>query len=176
MWGQPTFPGTYAPRYVGSLSLSSFRVVLCAHRHIRRVPHQWNKSRDTSSPGNKNSVGRELVRVKCSLPRPEFGWFPAHLGLPHLFSRPACRRKKLTTQRKSLSRLTTTRGRKKHERRLNPFPPRKSLSTDEFPQHGERNKQPDRPEHLLSTAYSLSLEPQVSRASAPQNCDVLRFA
>ena len=38
--------------------VSSHSAVLCAHRHVRQVPHQWNKSRDTLSPGNKISVGR----------------------------------------------------------------------------------------------------------------------
>ena len=118
-------------------------------------------------PEVRSPSAEKHVRVKSSLPGPEFGWYPAHLGLPHLFSRPTRRRKKLPRQRKTLSRLTTTRG-CTHKRRLRPFPPRKSLCTDEFPQHGERNKQPDRPEHLLSTAFSLSLEPQVSLPSAPQ--------
>ena len=73
--------------------ISSHSAVLCAHRHIRQVPHQWNKSRDTSSPGNKISVSRQHYRVKSGPHRLEFGRCPAHLGLPHLFSRPTLRRK-----------------------------------------------------------------------------------
>ena len=93
---------------------------------------------------------------------------PRALRTDTLFFSPRTQGKRLPTQCETLSRLTTTRA-CTHKRRLRPFAPRKSLSTDEFPQHGERSKQLDRlPKHALSTAFSLSTEPQVSRFSAPR--------
>ena len=160
-------PGAYAPGYAGSPSYHSLaqfyaRTVTSARFRTNGISPATRHRPEVRSPS-----AEKHVLIKSGLPRPEFGSYPAHLGLPHLFSRPTRRRKKLPTKRKTLSRLTTTRG-CTQKRRLRPFPPRKSLSTDEFPQHGERNKQPDCPEHLLSTAFSLSLEPQVSLPSALQ--------
>ena len=167
MWGHPTASGRLRARICRLPLVSSHSAVLCARRHIRQVPHQWNKSRDTSSPGNKISVGR-YTRPREVWPTPPRIWVVPHaLRTTTPFFLPHTQAKKLPTQRKPLSRLTTTRE-CTHKRRLRPFPPRNSLSTDEFPQHGERNKQQDRPEHLLSTAFSSSTEPQVSRPSAQQ--------
>ena len=107
MWGHPTNAGSLRARMCRRPLVSSHSAVLCAHRHIRQVPYQWNKSRDTSSPGNNNSVGREL-RPRQVRPTPPRIWVvPRALRTPKPFFLPHTKAQKLPTQRKSLSRLTT---------------------------------------------------------------------
>ena len=88
-------PGSYAPGYAGSPSYHS--LVQFYARTVTSARFRTNGISPATRhrPEIRNPSAESYVRVKSGPHRLEFGWCPAHLGLPHLFSHSTHRRKKL---------------------------------------------------------------------------------